>query len=261
MKSKLPLVVGVLLFVVGSIPLSADPVTFKEVSVLVRMKQPPAEIESQIAKRKLNNPFSKQELETLRTQGASDSLLRTLQDPRFFLSAREAHEFNRKKAAELAAKLEEEKFAQAPTAKVVTQSPSTEEDSPDYKYAKEAVPWGKALDISKFGGSDIDLFVKNRDAFYGVEIAKNYRSSPAVPAPGRVNSAAGIPAPPGMTSLSTARIRVKIEKRNPVTIPTERGDLYLIYFDKPSGIHVYYLDDRAAPVNADLLIVSPKKFN
>jgi hypothetical protein len=264
MKSKLPLVVGALLFVFCSIPISADPVTFKEVSVLVRMKEPQAEIESQIAKRKLNNPFSKQELETLRAQGASDALLRILQDPRFFLSAREAHEFNRKKAAELAARLDEEKFRQAPAAKVVGEAAPAGEASTDFKYAKEAVPWGKALNISKFGGSNIDLFVKNRTAFYGVDIAKNERSSPAVPAAVEANGtnpAIGIPNPPAMASLSTARTRVRIEKRGPVKIPTERGDLYLIYFDKPSGLHVYYLDDQAAPVNTDVLIVSPKKFN
>ena len=58
-----------------------------------------------------------------------------------------------------------------------------------------------------------------------------------------------------------SRSRKKIEKRDPVNIPTERGDLYLAYVDKPSGLHVYLLDDNVnAPVNSDLLIVSPKKF-
>ena len=116
-------------------------------------------------------------------------------------------------------------------------------------------------------GPDIDLFMKNRDSFYGFEIVKNTNSAPiprAVVVPKGANPAVqpgtAMPIPPAMSSISSDRTRVRIEKRDPVTIPTERGDLYLLYVDKPSGLHVYYLDDQAAPVNTDLLIVSPKKF-
>ena len=64
-----------------------------------------------------------------------------------------------------------------------------------------------------------------------------------------------------MLSHPNSRSRRKVEKREPVKISTERGELYLAYVDKPSGIHVYLLDDYgAAPINSDLLIVSPKKF-
>ena len=64
-----------------------------------------------------------------------------------------------------------------------------------------------------------------------------------------------------MLSHPNSRSRKRVEKREPVKISTERGDLYLAYVDKASGIHVYFLDDYgAAPVSSDLLIVSPKKF-
>ena len=268
MQSKTPLVVGALLWLGSVLPVPADPVTFKEVSLLVRMKESPEQIVGQVSKRKLIQPLTQAELASLRSQGANEALLQTLQDPRFFLSAKEVDAFNRRKAAQLvAAKQDEEKFAQSQAAKAVTEAASANDRSTDFKYAKEVVERGKPLSLSRFRGSDIDLFIKNRDAFYGFEIVKNNSSAPiprAVVVPKganpAVNPGAAMPIPPAMSSITSERTRVRIEKRDPVLIPTEHGDLYLLYVDKPSGLHVYYVDDRSAPVNTDVLIVSPKKF-
>jgi hypothetical protein len=268
MQFKTPLVVGALLWLASILPVPADPVTFKEVSLLVRMKETPEQIVGQVSKRKLIQPLTQAELGTLRSQGATEALLQTLQDPRFFLSAKEADLFNRRKAAQLAvAKQDEENFAQASAAKATAEAATANDQSTDFKYAKEAIERGKPLSLSRFRGPDIDLFMKNRDSFYGIEIVKNNGSAPipravVVPkgASPAVQPGTAMPIPPAMSSLSSDRKRMRIEKRDPVTIPTERGDLYLLYVDKPSGLHVYYLDDQAAPVNTDLLIVSPKKF-
>src|SRR5215207_8684425 len=98
-----PLISGALLWVMTTAAVFGDPVTFKEIALLVRMKESPAEIENQVARRKLSPPLTAQEIAVLRAQGASDQVMQIAQDPRHHLSAEAAAQFQRAKAAALAA--------------------------------------------------------------------------------------------------------------------------------------------------------------
>ena len=257
--------IAALLWVTSTVTVLGDPVTFKEVSLLVRMQESPSEIGNQIARRKLSAPLTAQEIATLRAQGASEQIISIAQDPRNHLSAQAAAQFQHAKAAALAAAQEQSQAARAqePSPKAPPTLPAAVEDrNTELKYAKEAIQWGKPLSLAKYGGSDTDIFVKTRSGkFYTVDIGSNDRgifaALPRVPA-----ATPGAPTfPPEMLSHVGSRSRKRIEKRDPVKISTESGELYLAYVDKPSGIHVYLLDDNVnAPVNSDLLIVSPKKF-
>ena len=263
MTFRSPLV-AVLLWAMATGAALGDPVTFKEVSLLVRMQESPAEIGNQIARRKLFAPLTAQEIDLLRAQGASEQVIQFAQDPRNHLSAQAAAQFLRTKAAALAAAQQNEAMlAQQQAARASTPpAPIPDDRNTELKYAKEAIQWGKPLNLAKYGGSDTDIFVKTRSGkFYTVDIGSNDRRIPAALPSVPAASPDGSSFPPEMFSHLGARSRKKVEKRDPVKISTERGDLYLAFVDKPSGIHVYLLDDNvSAPVNTDLLIVSPKKF-
>jgi hypothetical protein len=263
MRFQSPFIAGAFLWVMTTAIVFSDPVTFKEVSLLVRMKESPAEIENQIARRKLSPPLTTQEIALLRAQGASEQVMQIAQDPRHHLSAEAAARFKREKAAAIAAAQPSEAVLSQQAAS--TSSPpasATDDRNTELKYAKEAVQWGQPLNLAKYGGSDTDLYVKTRSGkFYTVDIGSNERRIPVARPVAPAASPDGQSVPPEMFSNLTSRSRKKIEKRDPVKISTERGDLYLAFVDKPSGLHVYLLDDTTnAPVNSDLLIVSPKRF-
>jgi hypothetical protein len=265
MRLLSPAVAGALLWVMATVSGFGDPVTFQEVSLLVRMKESPAEIGTQIARRKLIAPITAQQIDLLRAQGASEQVLQAAQDPRNLLSAQAAAQFQHAKAAALAAnQANAARSAQEQAAAVAAPIPAPAESdrNTELKYAKEAIQWGKPLNLAKYRGSDTDIYVRTRSGkFYTVDIGNNEARIPvAVPVtPVAAKDAKAIP--PEMFSNLASRARKRIEKRDPVKISTERGELYLAYVDKASGIHVYILDDvGSAPVNADLLIVSPKKF-
>lgn len=247
----------------ATIPGLGEPVTFKEVSLLARMNESPAEIGNQITRRKLSAPLTAQEIEILRGQGVSEQVLQIAQDPRNQISPAAAAQYQRAKAAGLAAVQERIRLQQAQedSAKESAPAPSPDDRNTELKYATEPLPWGKPLNLSKYGGSDTDFFVKSRSGtFYTVEIRNNERRM-AEPPSAPAASPGGDPRLPEMMGRMESRTRIRVEKRNPVRIPTERGDLYLAFVDKASGFHVYILDDNgAAPISTDLLIVSPKKF-
>jgi hypothetical protein len=264
MRFHSPLIAGALLWAMTTAAGFGDPVTFKEVSLLVRMKETPAEIENQIARRKLSPPLTAQEIAVLRAQGASEQVMEIAQDPRHQLSVEGAAQFQRAKAAALAADQHNKAvLTQQQTARTASLPPPAADDrNTELKYAKEAVQWGQPLNLAKYGGSDTDLYVKTRSGkFYTVDIGSNERRIPVARPVAPAASPDGQSLPPEMFSNLTSRSRKKVEKRDPLKISTERGDLYLAFVDKPSGLHVYLLDDTTnAPVNSDLLIVSPKRF-
>lgn len=255
--------VGTLLSIAATLPMRGEPVTFKEVSLLVRMNESPAEIGNQITRRKLSAPLTTQEIALLRSQGASEQVLQIAQDPRHQVSPEAAAQYQRAKAAGLAAVRERIALQQAQeeSAKESASAPSPGDRNTDFKYATEPLQWGKPLNLTKYGGSDTDIFVKSRSGtFYTLEIRKN-ESRTTEPPPSPASTSGGNPRLPEMMGHLETRTRIRVEKRNAVRIPTERADLYLGFVDKASGLHVYLLDDNGnAPINTDLLIVSPKKF-
>jgi hypothetical protein len=264
MRFQSPFIAAALLWVTTVVTVLGEPVNYKEVSLLVRMNESPAEIGNQIVRRKLNPPLTAPEVEMLRAQGASDQVIQVAQDPRNHLSAQAAAQLQRAKAAALAAAQPNEATPtqeQAPAASSPA-APAADDRNTELKYAKEALQWGRPLNLAKYGGSDTDIYVKTRSGkFYTVDIANNDRRIPVARPVASAATADATSPPPEMFSNLASRSRKKVEKRDPVTIPTERGELYLAFIDKSSGIHVYILDDAgSAPVNSDLLIVSPKKF-
>ena len=82
------------IFFALALSLRAEPVTFDELSFLIRMRESDSTITLQLARRRLVRALVPQQEATLRAQGASDALLLKLRDPKLLLSAAEAAAFD-----------------------------------------------------------------------------------------------------------------------------------------------------------------------
>jgi hypothetical protein len=126
----------------------ARPIDFNELSLLVRARQSEASIKNDVAARKLMHPLTPQQESTLKSQGASDSLIQSLRNPNWVASkdevaALEARERQPKPQPQ------EEVTAGAPRERVFVFN----------------VAFGQPINLSQWGGLDYEL------AFYSYRIA------------------------------------------------------------------------------------------
>src|ERR1700730_4638 len=70
--------------------LSARPIGFSELSLMVRMHEPESDIQSDVAGRKLLHGLTQPQEGILKSQGASDSLIKSLRDSNLVVSKEEA---------------------------------------------------------------------------------------------------------------------------------------------------------------------------
>jgi hypothetical protein len=245
------------LVAIGSAAHAADPMTFKEVSLLVRMQVPQSEIVAKLNQRKLIQPLTEQELETVRAQGAQAELLAALRDARLHLSSWDAKKFLARKDAELRAIKENETEIErnAPVAVVAKPAPPGA-----WQSVKLPVAWGAPISLATLGGPNVEISVKSRVAHsYMIEVVKREKIIPVakVYVPDQQRKASPTrPAAPEPPEYSTERTRIRVEKRDPITLINESAPLYLLYSDAASGMKVYYADDRNAPINTDYLVVT-----
>ena len=76
----------VILFFARALQVVAGPLTFEELSLLVRMKESDNFITKQLEQRRMVRAVTPQQETTLKAQGASDALMQTLRDPKLQLS-------------------------------------------------------------------------------------------------------------------------------------------------------------------------------
>src|SRR5262245_44739681 len=69
--------------------LQAKPIGFSELSLLIRMHEPEFSIKNEVAERKLLHPLTQPQEGILKSQGASDSLIKSLRDSNLFASKEE----------------------------------------------------------------------------------------------------------------------------------------------------------------------------
>lgn len=126
--------------------LHARPIGFSEVSLLVRMHEPEFSIKNEVAERKLLHPLTQPQEGILKSQGASDSLIKSLRDSNLVASKEEAA------AAEAAP-------ARQPNA------PAPEPQAYVPRVDIFEVAFGHPINLSRWGGLDYEF------AFYSYRFA------------------------------------------------------------------------------------------
>src|SRR5881227_1229341 len=137
--------------------LSARPIGFGELSLLVRMHEPEFSIKNEVAERKLLHPLTQPQEGILKSQGASDSLIKSLRDSNLVALKEEAA------AAESAAARE----SSAPSAEI--------HPAGHHRHVMVFdVAFGHPINLSQWGGLDYEI------AFYSYRFAGEDHIQPAL---------------------------------------------------------------------------------
>jgi hypothetical protein len=149
------LILAVSLFIANQ--LSARPIGFSELSLMVRMHESEASIKSDVAERKLLHGLTQPQEGILKSQGASDSLIKSLRDSNLIVSKEEAA------AAESAAARE----SNAPSAEI--------HPGGHHRHVMVFdVAFGHPINLSQWGGLDYEI------AFYSYRFAGEDHIQPAL---------------------------------------------------------------------------------
>src|SRR5437660_9545389 len=137
--------------------LSARPVGFSELSLMVRMHESETSIKNEVAERKLLHGLTQPQEGILKSQGASDSLIKSLRDSNLVVSKEEAA------AVEAAAR-----ETNAPSAEI-TSHPGHHRHVMVFDVA-----FGHPINLSQWGGLDYEI------AFYSYRFAGEDHIQPAL---------------------------------------------------------------------------------
>src|SRR2546422_9527710 len=137
--------------------LSARPIGFGELSLLVRMHEPETSIKKEVAERKLLHGLTQPQEGILKSQGASDSLIQSLRNSNLVVSKEEAAAVEAKTAGE--------------TRALPTKEPS--ENRHPYVLVFD-VAYGHPINLSQWGGPDYEI------AFYSYRFAGEDHIQPAL---------------------------------------------------------------------------------
>ena len=157
---KTPTVYRLLILVAGLLitnQLSAKPIGFSELSLMVRMHQSEADINNDVAERKLLHGLTQPQEGILKSQGASDSLIKSLRDSNLIVSKEEAA------AVESAAARE----SNPPSAEI--------HPAGHHRHVMVfEVAFGHPINLSQWGGLDYEI------AFYSYRFAGEDHIQPAL---------------------------------------------------------------------------------
>ncbi len=226
MKRKLSAVL--LLALLGLLPASGRPIEFSEVSLLVRAHESNPEIMQAVRDRKLLHPLTAPQVNTLKAQGADETLVRNLQDPNLALSPAEAAAFTEQSQ---------------PAAK--NPAPARHEASLGENVRVFDVAYGHPVNLSQWGGASQEItFRLRRDA--GEDIVEpilvdSYTSAATYRGQGRPDDSTTIFDRRDYRSVvSYDRSQpASIDTANPVTI---KGVPYLLYpVSGSGGVALYYI--------------------
>lgn len=134
----------------------ARPIDFSEVSLWVRAHQSEADIKEDVATRKLMHPLTPQQENTLKAQGASDSLIQSLRNSNYVASKEEVAAIETAHATATKTSSEQAVTNHGPHVTIMN------------------VAFGHSINLSQWGGSDYDI------AFYSYRVAGEDHIQPAI---------------------------------------------------------------------------------
>lgn len=122
------------------------------------------------------------------------------------------------------------------------------QDGGSMHFIRREMAWGQPAQLQEFDAPPINVTVRSRQiSFISVEIADYTRMVPVVTQDPTYGTSRVVMQP-------TREVR-RVEKKNGVRIPGERADMFLLYIEPQSGIHVYFADETAGQ-NKDVLILA-----
>src|SRR4030095_16782983 len=134
--------IALLFTLAGSVRLGA-PMTFDEISFLIRIRESDASIASQVSERRLLRALAPEQEAALKKQGVSETLMQTLRDPKLVIDDAEAAAFEKRRNERKALAAQEAAAAEA--AEAEAEAPVIQPTAPGI----EPVPTGMNLVIDR----------------------------------------------------------------------------------------------------------------
>ena len=125
----------------------AEPIDFSEVSLLVRARESEASITQEVSRRKLVRPLTPQQENTLRSQGATDSLIQALRASTVHLAQADASAFEARR--DQARKVSR---GESPRSADTGERDATRNDVHIFNVA-----FGQPINLSQWGGLDYEI--------------------------------------------------------------------------------------------------------
>ena len=160
MHSTKIILVTAITILAGAVGLTAAPMNFNEVSLWVRAKETDKSILTEVSQRKLARVLTPQQESTLKSQGASDSLVQSLRNSALITSSAEVASSETK----------------APTPKVAP-APEPDHDSAADNLQIFEVTAGHPINLSQWGGPDYE-FAFNIYRFAGEDLVETVQVDP-----------------------------------------------------------------------------------
>jgi hypothetical protein len=221
----------------------ALPIDYNEVSLLVRARENESSIIQEVSQRKLLHALTPQQEASLKAQGATDSLVRSLRNSNFVLSQTEAAAF-----------AERQQIAKAQSARRGS-APGTPGEAPSEHIHIFDVSYGHPVNLSKWGGPSYE-FAFNTHRLAGEDIiepvlldtARSFVDTATYLGAGRPDDSTTVfdrRNYASVMSYSSARL-CSIDMKNPVSV---KGVPYLLYpIYGAHGVSLYYIGKSADSV-------------
>lgn len=216
----------------------AEPIDFSEVSLLVRAHESRASIMQEVSNRKLVRTLTPQQENTLKSQGASDSLIQVLRQPNLTLAAADASAFEARR----------EQARKGPTASPARplSSAGTHDAQNDVQIFEVSV--GHPINLTQWGGPDYELAFHAQtrldegcpDAVM-IDNVRSYTHTATYLGAGRPDDGTTIFDRRNYVSVMDHGFTrgLRIDRRNPVWVKGLPYTLYPVY--AAGGVSLYYI--------------------
>jgi len=131
----------VVLYIAGIVSLLARPIDFSEISLWVRVHDNEGSIRDEVSRRKLMHPLNAQQEATLKSQGASDSLIQALRNTNNLASKEEVATLEAARSAPRTERADNGSLDHRPRVAIMN------------------VAFGHSINLSQWGGSDYDIAI------------------------------------------------------------------------------------------------------
>ncbi|MFN2509065.1 MAG: hypothetical protein ABR589_09870 [Chthoniobacterales bacterium] len=227
----------------------AEPIEFKEISLLVRARESEASILQEVHDRKLVRALTPQQEATLKTQGAADSLIRALKAPAVVLPAAEASAFEARREQS-----RKQTSASAQATKTSTTTAGAAQEAEEALHVFE-VSVGHPVNLSHWGGPHYEFAFRGRarldDGQEDAILTDTFRSFT------HVGTYLGAGRPDDSTTIFDRRNYIsvadhsftrglRIDRRNPVWKKGVPYTLYPVY--AAGGVSLYFIGNTSDTV-------------
>jgi hypothetical protein len=218
----------------------AEPIEFSEVSLLVRARESEPSIIQEVTRRKLVRPLTPQQENTLRTNGAGESLIKALRGSALVLSQADATAFEARRTGER---------------KAVAQATAANRDEAQDDIHVFEISAGHPVNLSQWGGPDYEFAFhgstqldEGREDAVMVDNTRSFTHTATYLGAGRAEDSRTIFDRRNYVAVADHVFTrgLRIDRRNPVWMKGVPYTLYPVY--AAGGVSLYYITGSSSSV-------------